>query len=45
MIPAALIAFTLGGLALIFGMLIDGAIQHRRHTRWLEANNRRRHGI
>ncbi len=43
MIAAALATFTLAGLALLGGILISDAIEHRRHTRWLEANNARRH--
>ncbi len=44
--PAAiLIAVTFAGLALLAGILISDAIEHRRHTRWLEANSRRRHGL
>jgi len=45
MLSAILITGTFAGLAAIFGILIDGMIAHRRHTRWLEENNRRRHGI
>ncbi len=45
MIAAVLVAFTFGGIALIFGLCIADMIEHRRHTRWIEANNRRRHGI
>ncbi len=45
MIAAVLTIFTLAGLALIAGILISDGVEHRRHTRGLEANNRRRHGV
>jgi hypothetical protein len=41
----AIILFALAGFGVLFGILIADAVAHRRHTRWIEANSRRRHGL
>lgn len=44
-IALVLIGATVAGLGILFGLLIHGMIADRRHQKWTEENNKRRHNV